>query len=245
MDPSLEERARTMPSQGGVAIASELRRFAAATPDGTAIVEVGCWLGAGTAQLALGVAGRPDPPVIHVYDRFEASASEVEKAAAFGVRLRSRQDTLPVVRDLLAPFGAPMQFYRGSIDGHGWNGGPIGLYVDDAAKQPHDFHHVLRTFGPSWVPGVTVLVLMDFNYWRKHTGKKATALRTQHDVFAANARSFEPLADADPAGTSTAFFRYVAPMDFRALPVSERPGPSFSLRRARSGFKRLFGGGAA
>lgn len=234
MQTELIERAARMPSQGGVAIAADLRRLAAAVPDGMAIVEVGAWLGAGTAQLALGVHGRSNPPTIHVYDRFTASRGEIAKAAEFEVALARGQNTLPVVQDLLGPLAAPCRFHRGPIGDIAWAGGPIGLYVDDAAKKPNTFFHVMRSFGPSFVPGTTVLVLMDFNYWKKFPpGPEADTLRVQTEFIAAHAHAFEPLADADPAGTSAGFFRYVAPVDFAALPVPQQRsgGPLRILRR--------------
>lgn len=239
VDAQLEDRARRIPSQGGVEIADTLRRLAAETPDGHAIVEVGVWLGAGTAQLALGLLGRAHPPEIHAYDRFEASRREAEKAAAFGVRLRPGQDTTPVVRDLLRPFGAPVRLHRGNLLNQSWTGGPIGLYVDDASKAPHVFNHVLRTFGPSWAPGVTALVLMDYTHFQNRDGERAEALRCQHDFISAHPAHFKPIPDADACGTTAAFFRYAAPFDFAALPVVPPPDASFA-RRVRRSFRRFF-----
>ena len=47
-----------IPSMGGNEIGSVLRDLARQAPADTSIVEVGAWLGAGTAQLALGVRER-------------------------------------------------------------------------------------------------------------------------------------------------------------------------------------------
>jgi predicted O-methyltransferase YrrM len=55
----LELLASRIPSMGGTEIGAQLRRAARLAPANTAIVEVGSWLGAGTAQLALGVRDRP------------------------------------------------------------------------------------------------------------------------------------------------------------------------------------------
>src|SRR5690606_12370375 len=50
----LERLADEFPSMGGKKIGPFLRKLARAAPSHTAIVEVGSWLGAGTAQLAIG-----------------------------------------------------------------------------------------------------------------------------------------------------------------------------------------------
>jgi hypothetical protein len=166
----LEQRAALFPSMGGTEIGPFLRKLAREAPAGTAIVEVGSWLGAGTAQLALGVRERgTDQSVkMYAYDRWTASESEVQKAARkTGLQLSRGEDTLPLVKQALAPFGIDIEFVKGDIAAISWSAGPISLYIDDAAKQPARFFHVLKTFGPSWIPGVTVLVLMDYHYWEK------------------------------------------------------------------------------
>ena len=61
MKKSLAEIADRIPSMGGMEIGPALREFARAAGPNKAIVEVGCWLGAGTAQLALGVLENSDP----------------------------------------------------------------------------------------------------------------------------------------------------------------------------------------
>ena len=131
--------------------------------------EVGTWLGAGTAQLALGIREKPDPGEVslHCYDRWRATPLEAEAAARWGVRLSVGEDTLPRTRRTLEPFNVPVRFHKGDILQSCWDGGPISVYVDDAAKSPREFCHMLLTFGPSWVPGQTVLVLMDYNFWKK------------------------------------------------------------------------------
>ena len=70
---------------------------------------------------------------------------------------------------------------------------------------------MLLTFGPSWVPGETVLVLMDYNLWKK------TALvvhKCQKHFIEANSASFEPIEYAGPSiKASFAMFRYKKSID--------------------------------
>lgn len=233
----IETLAAQIPSMGGRAIGPSLRAAAAAVPEGSEIVEIGAWLGAGTAQLALGALNAPHSTRIHSFDRFTASEAEVTKAAAQGVTLATGQNTLPVVKRHLAAFDTPITFHRGSVMAKRWTGGPIGLHVDDAAKLADVFFYVLRTFGPSWIPGQTAVVLMDFNMWKKTSDPEELAkLRAQHDFIEAHKSSFEPLPDADPAGTSAAFFRYAEPLDFDAIP---RPNVPF-LRQLGYAIRRRF-----
>ena len=84
--------------------AGEILKTLASDAGGT-IVEVGAWLGGMTAWLAMGLIDAKKKSKIHVYDRFEASASEVGKAMAVHYKLQNHQDTLPLVKENLAEFG--------------------------------------------------------------------------------------------------------------------------------------------
>lgn len=221
----------SVPSMGGTEAGAALRRLAAEVPKGQAVVEVGAWLGAGTLHLAQGIAdsGRGNP--LHIYDRFRVSANEARKASGFGVTLTPGQDTVPFVRNVIAPTGVDARFHKGDLLMAGWREGPIGLYVDDAAKNKMHFLHVVHCFGPSWVPGQTVLVLMDFHFWKVKTDPAEQArYRFQTDFIAAHAGCFEALTPADAGYDQAAFFRYTAALPFDRI---ERPAIGWrkSLKR--------------
>ena len=135
---SLSDLARQIPSMGGSEIGSLLRKAALEAPNDTAIVEVGCWLGAGTAQLALGIRDRaePDRIALHCYDRWQSNESEVEKASRFGLALGTAVDTLPITRRYLTPFDVPIQFHKGDILESQWTGGPISVCSRDSLHRP-------------------------------------------------------------------------------------------------------------
>ena len=203
----LETRAAAIPSMGGREIGSHLRAWAAAVPAGHVIVELGCWLGAGTAQMALGVRDSGRAVEIHAFDHFEATASEVRKAHDAGVSLRSGESTLHRVGASLRSLGVPVVGHKGDIRDARWTPPkPIGLYVDDACKREPAFLHALRTFGPSWVPGVTVVVLMDFWYFEQRQGD--AGLRFQYEWMRGHLSAFAPVAPHLPP-TAAAAFRYV------------------------------------
>ena len=95
----LKAVADQIPSMGGRKIGAWLRQAARDAPSNTSIVEVGCWLGAGTAQLALGIRERPYPKDVslHCYDRWKATTSEVDKALRWPLAkpLQESARTLP------------------------------------------------------------------------------------------------------------------------------------------------------
>ena len=208
----LKAVADQIPSMGGRKIGAWLRQAARDAPSNTSIVEVGCWLGAGTAQLALGIRERPCPKDVslHCYDRWKATTSEVDKALRGGVNLSVGDDTLPWVRQALNPFNVPIRFHKGDVMVAGWQDGRISVYVDDVSKPPWRFFPALLMFGPWWIPGETVIVLMDYDHW-KNSGEFAH--RCQKQFVEANRDCFEPLGHAGDGKSSGAMFRYRKPVD--------------------------------
>jgi len=203
-----------IPSQGGREIGRWLREFAGDVPDGAEIVEVGCWLGAGTAEL---LQGAVDGARVHTYDRWIANDDEVRKAAAQGVELAPGQDTLPTVKEFLEPFTSHRKkpwisakpricYHAGSLRKIEWHGLPIGLYVDDATKVDELWAEAMRAFKPHFIEGA-VLVLMDYHF-DERAGERYGA---QKRYMAQRAVEYE-LIDDRLAGTTAAAFGYRKPI---------------------------------
>ena len=219
---------KLIPSNGGRQNGAFLQKIASEAPRGTAIIELGTWLGAGTAQLALGLLGRNYPPVIHCFDQWQASRSEARLAVErTGLVLQPGRDTLPIVKQLLEPFGASIEYHKGRIESAIWNGPPISVHVDDAAKAPDVFLHALKTFGPYWIPGRTVVLLMDFLFHARHPKAES---KCQVDFIAAHAHCFTPI-EHEFVGSARAF-RYERQIDFAALAPFARQGNLRSLTPA-------------
>jgi len=162
----LRKLAESIPSQGGKEIGLWLERYAAWVPDNSAIVEMGSWLGSGTAFLAMGamITGAP----IHVYDRFNCASDEEQlKARVQGVELAIGQDTLPLVRAKLDKFPVQIHWhqltFRPGKAGIAWND-KVGLYVDDLTKTDENWEAAMKIFQPFFIHGETVLILMDFHF---------------------------------------------------------------------------------
>lgn len=237
---ALDDVADGIPSMGGRKIGPVLRRVARAAPAGTSIVEVGCWLGAGTAQLALGIRDREHAGdvTLHCFDLWRATLDETKKAARAGLRFTAFEDTLPHVRRTLEPFDVPIRFHQGDVLRARWGGEPISVYVDDVSKRLPVFCHSLATFGPSWIPGETKVLLMDFHSWRK-TG--VAGHEFQRRFFETARHCFEPVAlGGSLTGTSAAMFRYRAPLGTEAWTwLLERSVEALVAAEAEPAFVRM------
>lgn len=180
-------------------------------------VECGAWLGGGTAALADGLSAAGYNRTLHVYDRWEANKEEVSKAAAAGLAIYDKQDIEPIFRDFVHPHCQfDVETYRGRIDQAVWCGGPIEIWLLDAAKREGPFYGALKAFGPSWIPGVTTVGLLDFGFYRSFGDDPKAELYLEQKAFIDRFRDrFEVVKDFQP-GDSPVFFRYVKAIDWGA-----------------------------
>lgn len=150
-----------IPTQSTASCIAAARTLAlCADPRAGVAVELGAWLGALTAEMA---SANHDLE-IHCYDRFVVDdARAIPKARRQGVALTLGQDLLPRVRAALPD---RVHLHQGEIAQATWCGKPIVLHVDDACKQAGAWSAALRTFSPSWIPGVTALLLLDYHFPR-------------------------------------------------------------------------------
>jgi hypothetical protein len=213
----------SIPAMSGHEIGAYLRDVAATVKAPQCIVEIGPWLGANTAQMAHGTLGQERPATIHAYDLFQARSDEVRKAAALGIELAEGEDTRPLVRKLIAPFGGEVVLHKGDIMDITWDGAPVGLYVDDAAKTPTHFYNMMATFAPSFVPGETIIVLMDYRFWEDRPTRRARMrFRVQQNLVERYPASFDEIRNDVFDGTVMAAFRCVEPFPMGMIRAQAR-----------------------
>lgn len=204
MDKFLE-MAGKIPSQNEASVKQKLYELGQAIPDGKgAVVELGPWLGSITAHVAAGMRRQGKKNPIYVYDRFYANDREVEKAKRFEVNIELYQDTLDVFKKNIAPFEASITATKGSLIDVKWTHGPIMLYIDDAAKKGDIFKHCLDTFSPSFIPGETILALLDFFYYKK---TKKDTHKSQQRYMDKHKNEYEFVCRLE--GSSAAIFNYI------------------------------------
>lgn len=150
-----------IPSQSQPACDAAVRAAASAVPASAGVaVELGCWLGHTTE-----VISEANPELeIHAFDKFIPNHTEVAKAAAQGVELVHGVSCRPWVARALE--GRRVVLHEGQIERARWDGEPIALHVDDACKMQPEFDRAIATFSPSWLAGLTRVVLLDF-WWHE------------------------------------------------------------------------------
>ncbi len=197
---------------GGRKISGYLYKLASELEGIGAVVECGSWLGASCAPVAMAMRDRNSSAPIHCFDRWEASFVEVARVE--NLNLDFAQDLSKIFLGNISAIYSNVIAHKGELLNSKWDGSPVELQIDDANKGPREFYHMLRTFGPSWIPGKTKLVLMDYCYYEKQkSGRERREFKCQKDFIDEHAEHFEMLESL--SGTSGVSFRYVKEMDFK------------------------------
>lgn len=189
---------------GGGSLSSIFKNYARMAPDGSAIVELGTWVGAGTLPLIQGVSLSGMDVEIHSYDNFIIRGNEVTKAAKFGIKLKDGQDSLPLVKKWLSGYSVTANLHKGEITNNTWGGRPIYIYIDDACKYEKNFMKALKIFSPYWIPGETIIVLQDFFFYKYRPNDKK--LEFQKKFMDLHSDKFELIVEKFKL--ATAIFRY-------------------------------------
>jgi len=188
----LEDYADTIPSMGGKELKKHIFKYVEGVKEKRSIVELGTWMGAATAQIALALLyyGKDNP--VYTYDKFLVSGRQPLKAAKAGWEIHRRDDIYKTVVKILEPFDCDITVIKGIIQDVSYNREKIGLYIDDALKQEERFLKALKTFSPYFVPGETVCILMDYYLFEKRRDKKH---QFQYDFMQKHKDNFELIED--------------------------------------------------
>ncbi len=160
--------ASKIPSMGGRELGPRIDSHVSIMKNGLNIIEIGSWLGAGTAQIMISMINHgKDRSILHVYDRFRATGSEIKKAKKCNVKLKPAMNTLPIVKNNLAPFSKLVnhEFHRGDALDIVYKDGEIGVFIIDTAKRANSFTAVMNQFQKFFVPGETICFFMDYYYY--------------------------------------------------------------------------------
>jgi hypothetical protein len=185
-----------------------------------AAVEVGSWLGATSAALLDGLVEAGYDRPFWAFDRWRANESEVRKAAEWDVRLTLHQDLLPSYIKSVSKIYPNLQTIKGKVPWkfHSYSGDPMEVCLFDAPKRNPVFDDCIRFCEPHFIPGVTVLGLMDYYFYRS---RRDVQENSDWKKFLAPVAFIEKFSDhftllrEFPENGSCAFFRYEKPIPWK------------------------------
>lgn len=148
-------------------------------------MELGCWLGASSIALLKGLTAAGYNKPYLAFDAWTATKDQIPKAAAQGVKLKLGSDIRPLFKDNVKPFYSNVQAFKGSLPQTLEHAGgyPSEFCLFDAPKTEPTFTMCVKALSPFWIPGVTILGLLDYHFYLRHQGDKRKKFRAPVDFM--------------------------------------------------------------
>lgn len=172
-------------------------------------VELGSWLGATAAPLLKGLTQAGYNERFWAFDKWSASEVEVRKAKEQGVDLYVNQDLLPLFLNNVKPIYSKIYTVQGVMPGtvSKYRGKPIEICLFDALKLPKTFYPSMSYLLPYFIPGVTVIGLMDYYFYKKKEGQKRNDTMVAKRFIEKYPDNFEKIQEWN--NVESVFFKYI------------------------------------
>lgn len=143
------------------------------------VMELGCWLGASAVALLKGLKGAGYYYPFWAFDKWIVDSSQPAKAAAQGWKLEVGEDTHPLFLHNVDPVYDKVKSVQGGMPDtlKQYDGASIEICIFDAPKADPTFTSCVKALIPYWVPGVTILGLLDYDFYLRHQGPKREQFR--------------------------------------------------------------------
>lgn len=126
------------------------------------LVELGSWLGRSTLHLAAGLSDAGHEQELHCFDGFTWAAGDSKKS---NLPLKPGDDFQKYFEANLAPFKHLVTAHRTRLADVAWSGGAIEMLFLDAPKNLPEITRCLEIFGPSLMPGRSIIAIQDYQYF--------------------------------------------------------------------------------
>ena len=175
-------------------------------------VELGSWLGATAVPLLEGLVHKGYDKPFWAFDYWRADHRQVKKAALQGVQLSIGQDIRAIFTHNVKPVYDDVNTIQGGVPRtlSQFTEEPIEFCIFDAPKRNPVFIECMQKLEPHFIPGVTVLGLLDFYSYKKGGEDRKAPV----DFITENPTSFTMIKDW-PGICSCAFFKYEKPISWK------------------------------
>ncbi len=219
-DPMTTSIYRDIPAMSPPEVHTYLNEIGRGWTGAGVAMEVGSWLGATSAALLDGLVEVGYDRLFWAFDRWRANESEIRKAAEHDVVLHMQEDLRPHYKRNVSPIYSHLQMIKGKIPHrfHAYIGDPIEVCLFDAPKRNPVFANSIRFMEPYFIPGVTVLGLMDYYFYRS---RRNIQKNSDWVEFLAPVKFIDTYADhftmlrEFPENGSCVFFRYEKPISWK------------------------------
>ena len=205
---------KPIPAMTSPAVHSYLKKIGGEWTGRGNVLELGCWLGGSLIPLLEGLNEAGYNRWVWCYDRWKANDEQVKKAQLGGVSIIPEQDLRPLFLDNVTPVYDKVYAIKGSMPDtlQAYIGYPIEICILDAPKQEPVFTESIRRLSPSWLPGVTILGLLDYKFYERHTGRKRFLFEAPVRFMDKYGDCFEIIKEWDDE--CPVFFKYIKELKF-------------------------------
>jgi len=198
-----------IPSMTPTVVHDYLREVGGAWTGQGVAMELGSWLGASAVPLLEGLVKAGYDRPFYCYDTWRANKEQVGKAACVDVKIKNEQDLLPLFLRNVMPTYSNLIPSQNRIENviKKYKGGPIEICIFDAPKQDPIFNMAMRGVMPHFIPGVTILGLLDYYFYLDKPEKKKRLMAPVR-FMETNAGYFTKLMEWPVTQCSCVFFRY-------------------------------------
>lgn len=126
------------------------------------LVEVGSWLGRSTLHLAAGLSRSGHSAELHCFDGFTWAPSDPGKS---DLPLKPGDNFQSYFEANVSPYRELITPHRTRIANIAWSGAPIDVLFLDAPKKLPEITRCLEVFGPSLIPGKSIIAIQDYQYF--------------------------------------------------------------------------------
>ena len=174
-------------------------------------MELGCWLGASAIPLLEGLVTAGYNKSFWAFEKWVAYPEQVIKAKKQGTLLTNGQDTRSLFLHNVGRVYKKIMAVKGQLPAvlnNYTSGEKIEICIFDAPKIDPIFSLCIEALYKYWIPGVTILGLLDYNFHNRHAGDQKF-LAPVHFIDR-NRGCFELIKEWKDE--SSVFFRYVSPL---------------------------------
>jgi len=184
-----------IPAQTGPKVHRYLRQLGSQWTGKGIAIELGSWLGGSAAPLLKGLKTAGYNKTFWAFESWIATRPQVEQAAQQNVYIKNQQDLRKVFLENISPIYSDVSAVKGRLPESlsQYDGNPIEICLFDAPKKEPVFSECIRALSKYWIPGVTVLGLLDFNFYRSKTGRARKASMAPVNFLRDNTECFTEL----------------------------------------------------
>ncbi len=173
-------------------------------------MELGCWLGASSVPLLRGLVKAGYDKQFWAFDKWTANKQQVSMAKERGVNIKLGEALLSKYSRNVSPIYHRLTCIAGMIPSTlaVYIGSQIEICIFDAPKCNPIFIDSIRALYKYWIPGVTILGLLDYNFYKsKRQGYHRQIAKAPLRFIEENKECFQVIKKWDDE--SPIFFKYV------------------------------------